>query len=44
MQSLEIFQHFDKENKLYLTKHQLKLALIYILGYKPRYDEIKHIW
>jgi Ca2+-binding EF-hand superfamily protein len=40
----EIFELYDKEKKSFLSKHQLKLALIYILGYKLRYDEIKKIW
>ena len=40
----EIFEHFDEGGKRFLTKHELNLALIYFLGYKIRYDELKTIW
>ncbi|KAL4429126.1 hypothetical protein ABPG74_015154 [Tetrahymena malaccensis] len=44
MNDEEIFKHFDKQNKFYLTKHELKVSLIYKFGYKFPYDEIKNIW
>ncbi|KRX00304.1 hypothetical protein PPERSA_10803 [Pseudocohnilembus persalinus] len=41
---LQVFELYDKNKKRYLNKHELKLALIYVLGFKLRYDEIKKIW
>ena len=40
----EIFEYFDKGHKNYLVKHEMKLALLYLLGRKLRYDELKKIW
>ena len=40
----EVFQYYDKGNKNFLNKHEFKLTLIYYLGQKLRYDEVKKIW
>ena len=40
----KIFRSFDKNLKGYLTKHELKCALIYITGNKIDYEILTNLW
>ena len=40
----KVFKIFDKQKKNYLNKHELKLAIVYLTGLKPRYEELKKLW
>jgi len=40
----ETFRYFDKHRKNYLTKHELRCALIYLIGIKLDYDVLQELW
>ena len=40
---LEVFSHVDHERKGYLTREELKLAIVELFGYKPSKYEVNEI-
>ena len=40
---LEVFSHVDHEGKGYLTRQELKLAIVELFGYKPSKYEVNEI-